>query len=99
MTDLNAADNVCRASDMVLPMLFYKAVCRWCIGQPRELRRKAESVNRYESRVMLLNDLTFKVGSGVSVLQPSELRDLLLRRFRQARSLHDDQRRCNAEGK
>jgi hypothetical protein len=30
---------------------------------------------------MLLHDLTFKVGSGVSVLQPPELRDLLLRRF------------------
>jgi len=78
--------------------LFYKAVCRWCIGQSGKLRRKAESVNRHESRVMLLHDLTSKVGRWISVLQPAQLRDVLSRAFRQARSQHDSEHRSDAEG-
>ena len=47
---------------------------------------------------MLLHDLTSKVGRWISVLQPAQLRDVLSRAFRQARSQHDSEHRSDAEG-
>ena len=77
--------------------LFYKAVCRWCIGQSGKLRRKAESVNRHESRVMLLHDLVLEVRNRISVVKPAKLRNVVLRGIREAWSQRDSQRHTDAD--